>query len=138
MIVLGGDLPSSRELLAERLPPYLLAEMCAADPAWPLAMIPAIIEACRAAGLVSLGGDLQVRDARGFWESPNIGVVIFAHELSDSPVEQAAAIALKKFMTLGDESEFLREVAAGCPGAAEAIARGTPPPLFFGWTVWAA
>lgn len=129
---------SSRELLTERLPPYLRAEMRTADPAWPLAIIPAVIEACRAAGLVSLGGDLQVHDVQGFWESPNIGVVVFAHELSDSPVEQSAAIALKKFMTLGDEREVLREVAAGCPGTAEAIARGTPPALYFSWIVRAA
>jgi hypothetical protein len=129
---------NSRELLTERLPPYLCAEMRTADPAWPLAIIPAVIEACRAAGLVSLGGDLQVHNAQGFWESPNVGLVVFAHELSHSPVEQTAAIALKKFVTLGDERKFLREVAAGCPGAAEAIARGTPPPLYFSWTVRAA
>jgi hypothetical protein len=126
---------SSYKLLTERLPSYLLAEMRTADPAWPLAIIPAVIEACRVAGLVSLGGDLRVYDAQGFWESPNIGVAVFTHELSDGPVEQAAAIALKKFMALGGEREFLREVAAGCPGALDAIARGAAPALYFGWTV---
>jgi hypothetical protein len=130
---LGGDRTSSRKLLIERLPPYLLAEMRehAAEIAWPLAMIPVVIEACRTVGLVSLGGSLQVHEAQGVWESPNIGVTVFAHELADHPVEQAAVVALRKVLDLrGDD--LLGEVATGRPKGLEGIGSSD---LLFSWVV---
>jgi len=133
---------SSYELLMECLPAHLLVYLRqgAGGAAWPISAIPAVIEASRAAGLISVGGDLQVHLDESVWESPNIGVVIFSRELSglDRLADEAAALALKKFMALGREADLLKEAAAGCPGVSEAIARGTPPQLYFSWSVRSA
>ena len=130
---------NSRTLLTERLPSDLLARMIvhAGGGAWPVGNIPAVIEACRVAGLTSLGGDLQVQTSEGLWESPNLGVTIFQHELAladETLADQTAAIASQKFAGL-NESEMVAEVVAGCPGAAgwsrdEILSR-----LAFSWTV---
>jgi hypothetical protein len=123
----------SSQLLVERLPPYLLADMRehGSEVAWRLAVLPAIIEACRAAGLISLGGDLQVHDGQGIWESPNIGVTVSAHEISDAPIERAAEVALRKVLDLRLD-DLLAEIAAGRPRGLEGV---DPSDLLFSWVV---
>jgi hypothetical protein len=106
--------------LTASLPEELLSQMelSGADASWPLSVIPALIEACRAKGLINRGGDLRVIQSAGIWESPNIGVWVFESELSETAplqrADEAARIALQKFFSL--DAEALRsEVLAGCP-----------------------
>jgi len=96
-------------LFRDALPPELFARMqvLVRDCAWPVSAIPAVIEACRGAGLINLGGDLQVKGPRGRWESPHVGVWIFEPEFSapdpDAQVEAAARAALRKFTSVSAE-----------------------------------
>jgi hypothetical protein len=134
---------TSPNLFTERLPQYLLAaiQQHAGGAAWPIALIPAVIEASRAAGLVSLGGDLQVQGPQGLWESPNVGVAVFPNELSameGPPANAAAAIALKKFVNLGGEGALIEEVMAGVPGAVDWPRDQLLQRLFFSWSVASA
>lgn len=117
------------QLFARHLPSHLLTSMRdEAGASWPVAKIPEVIAACRVAGLISVGGDLQVH-ADGVWESPNFGVIVFAHELSDNPVEQAADVALLKFEGL-EQGRMLAEVAAGRPGGLAGVEVSN---LYFSW-----
>ena len=128
----------SYDLLQENLPPYLSDLMVEhlGGAAWPVAAIPAVIEAARAASLVSLGGDLQINSPGGLWESPNVGVRVFPQDRStaNAPADSAAAVALSKFMALGGEAVFLEEAMAGWPGAHSAGA-DLGKQLFFSWVV---
>ena len=92
-------------------------ELSGGGASWPLSVIPALIEACRAQGLINRGGDLRVVQSAGVWESSNIGVWVFESELSATdPVQradEAARIALQKFSNLDGET-LREEVLAGC------------------------
>ncbi|WP_425999017.1 hypothetical protein [Caulobacter sp. DWR1-3-2b1] len=77
----------------------------------------------------------------GLWESPNVGVAVFAHELSiaDGPkADAAAAIALKKFLGLGGETVFLQEAVAGNSAAAGWSRDQIIQRLLFSWNVVSA
>jgi hypothetical protein len=106
--------------LTGSLPEELLSQMklSGGGASWPLSSIPALIEACRSEGLINRGGDLQVVQSTGVWESPSIGIWVFDSELSETDplrrADEAARIALQKFSSL--DAEALREEAlAGCP-----------------------
>ena len=82
--------------------------------AWPIDDIPAVIEAARLEGLVSLGGQLQFRFPNGgTCELHWIEVDTFQSVPPDLPwqerVEQTAAVALSQFHTLQERYDFVAE-----------------------------
>lgn len=82
--------------------------------AWPIGDIPAVIEAARHEGLVSLGGQLQFRFPNGgTCELHWIEVNTFRAVPLDLPwqerVEQTAAVALSQFHALQERYDFLAE-----------------------------
>ncbi len=133
-----SDQESSFSLLQAHLPAYLLAHMRvqANGGAWPFILIPAVIEASRIAGLINLGGDLQATGPSGLWESPNIGVWVFKEELSGSEThaDQAASVAMTKFIALGGETVLLEEAAIGWSEANQSSG-DLRSQLYFSWTV---
>ena len=124
--------------LTDSLPEELLSRMklsgwCAS---WPLSAIPALIEACRSEGLINRGGDLQIVQTTGVWESPNIGVWVFDSELSQTDplkrADEAARIALQKFSSLTAE-ELRDEALAGCPSLVANASEFDPEMLRLSW-----
>ena len=125
------------------LPPYLLALMKHREVgvAWPVNVIPAVIEATRSAGRINLGGDLQVAGPEGVWESPNQGLWIFPTELTGTggqASEIAARIALSKFLSLCSDGGLLDEALAGCPYLAGHSRDATLAQLDFSWSIQSA
>jgi hypothetical protein len=81
--------------------------------AWPISDIPAVIEAVRLAGLVSIGGQLQFRFPEATCELYWIEVDTFRSVSSDLPwperVEQTAVAALSQFLALQQFYDFIAE-----------------------------
>ncbi|TCV68627.1 hypothetical protein [Neorhizobium sp. S3-V5DH] len=81
--------------------------------AWPVCDIPAVIEAARLAGLVSIGGQLQFRFPEATCELYWIGVDTFPFISSDlawrERVEKTAVVALSQFRALQKDCDFLAE-----------------------------
>lgn len=124
--------------LTDSLPEELLLQMelSGSGASWPLSAIPTLIEACRSKGLINRGGDLQVAQSTGVWESPNIGVWVFDSELSETGslqrADEAARIALQKFSSL--DAEALREEAlTGCPSLQGNASAFDPAMLRISW-----
>lgn len=126
-------------LFREALPADLSAvlQMLGSDFAWPVAAIPDVIEACRAAGLINLGGDLQIKGQGKRWESPNFGIWIFEPEFSApdraGQIEAAAQAALRKFGSIGID-EMLAEARANCPFTPE-LETPLQDHLLFSWDI---
>jgi hypothetical protein len=111
--------------------------------AWPLHYIPDVIEAARRAGLLSLGGQLQVRVPDGstcecYW----IDVDASKHAGPEMPwpvrVDAAADAATRLFSALPNEAELLAEARKAFPGvieAAEAAGHHASDLLCFVWDV---
>ena len=104
------------ELAVKALPPDLQsrASLRGSEFAWPVADIPAVIEATKLAGMVSIGGQLQFRfpnDAtcECYW----VEVDTFRTVSADLPkidlVAQTAAAALAEFEALRIRYDFLAE-----------------------------
>jgi hypothetical protein len=98
------------------LPPDLLARASLAgnEYAWPIADIPAVIEATRAANLVSIGGQLQFRlPDRGTCECYWVEVDTFKSVDKALPwkerVMATAEVALRDFGALQERFDFLAE-----------------------------
>lgn len=98
------------------LPDQLLdrATLRGNERAWPIGDIPEVIEAARQAGLVSVGGQLQLRFPDGgtcecYW----VEVDTFKSVSPDLPwperVEQTAAAATSQFQGLIDQYDFAAE-----------------------------
>jgi len=98
------------------LPEQLLkrATLRGNERAWPIGDIPEVIEAARQANLVSIGGQLQIRDPDGgtcecYW----IEVDTFKSVSPDSAwperVEQTASAALSQFHGLLARYDFIAE-----------------------------
>lgn len=81
--------------------------------AWPVCDIPAVIEAARLAGLVSIGGQLQFRFPEAICELYWIEVDTFPFVSSAlswrERVEQTAAVALTQFRALQKDCDFVGE-----------------------------
>jgi hypothetical protein len=96
-----------------------------------------VIEAYRVKGLINRGGDLQIIELSGVWESPNIGVWVFDNELDGTDPQQrvyeAARIALAKFASL-DAEELREEAVAGCPFLQGDATQYDPAMLRFSWS----
>lgn len=101
---------------ASRLPADLLsrASLGGNEYAWPLSDIPDVIEAARAANLLSIGGQLQFRLPNGgtcecYW----VEVDTFRTVPKDQPwaarVQHAAVEALNAFRDLPNQYDFLAE-----------------------------
>jgi|SRR5215217_3930015 len=105
--------------LYAKLPQYLLGLRSRGNQlAWTFDLIPAVIEAGRAAGLVNRGGDLQILlPGGGRGESYNFGVWIHDVRLSPLPpdchVDVSAALALYDFRSLGGQVALMAEAMAG-------------------------
>lgn len=105
------------------LPDHLVAsaEVIGGNASWPLTSIALVIEACRDAGMINRGGDLQIVQDGCAWESPNLGVWIFDSELTgpeNGLVNEAADLALSKLAAL-DREALHEDAVAGCPFFAE-------------------
>ena len=128
----------------ERLPEELLrrASLRRSEHAWRMADIPAVIEASRAAGLLNIGGNLQIRLPTGkVWESWNFqvdtGKSVPAALPWDERVGQAAEVAQRDF-ALERDDDYLSEARAG--GGAlldEAVAAGLSVSDVI-WFTWCA
>ncbi len=110
----------------EKLPAGLLsrASLRGGEYAWPLAEIPAVIEAARAANLLNVGGQLQFRlpdDAvcECYWVEVDTYRTVAKEQPWGTRVEAAASDALSAFNQLSDEYDFLAE---GQKGFAEHLA----------------
>jgi hypothetical protein len=126
---------NSLELLRKQLPPELLADMrvFAGDGAWHFRQIPDVIEACRVAGLISLGGNLHVAETVS-WESWNEQVSVDIKELAgDHLAEESAVLALKRFQ-YSSEADFIAEGLRGYPGP-EKWGDAISSHLFYSWIV---
>ena len=128
------------EASESQLPAEMLerADVRSSEFAWKPSDIPAVIEAARAANLLNLGGDLQIRAPSGKWGEPT-GVSVDTDGVPDdrsweARVDESAKVALANFEALEKECDF------------EAIAREAFPTLvaevddpneviFFGWQV---
>jgi hypothetical protein len=100
----------------EKLPDELLsrASLHGGEYAWPLAEIPAVIEAARAANLLNIGGQLQFRLPDGgvcecYWVDVDTYLRVSKDQPWDERVEAAAADALSAFHQLQNEYNFLSE-----------------------------
>ena len=99
----------------EKLPTHLLeqADLCGKEYAWPLELIPEVIEAARAANLLNLGGQLQFRTNPGTCEAYHIEVdpckSISENIAWDSRVQLACKIALEEFKKLPEKWDFIEE-----------------------------
>ena len=100
----------------ERLPAELLsrASLRSGEYAWPLAEIPAVIEAARAANLLNVGGQLQFRlpdDAicECYWIEVDTYRTVSKEQPWETRVEAAATYALSAFNQLPNEYDFLAE-----------------------------
>ncbi len=100
----------------ERLPAELLsrASLRGGEYAWPLAEIPAVIEAARAANLLNVGGQLQYRlpdDAicECYWIEVDTYRTVSQEQPWETRVKAAAADALSAFNQLPNEYDFLAE-----------------------------
>ena len=100
----------------EKLPVELLsrASLRGGEYAWPLAEIPAVIEAARATNLLNVGGQLQFRlpdDAicECYWIEVDTYRTVSNELPWDARVEAAAADALSAFIQLPNEYDFLAE-----------------------------
>jgi hypothetical protein len=100
----------------EKLPDEILsrASLRGGEYAWPLAEIPAVIEAARAANLLNVGGQLQFRlPDEGVCECYWVEVDTYLQVSRDQPwetrVEAAATDALSAFNRLLTEYDFLAE-----------------------------
>lgn len=114
--------------------------------AWPLAEIPAVIDATRAANLLNVGGQLQFRLPDGgvcecYWIEVDTYRTVSKALPWAARVEAAAADALSAFNRLQDEHDFLAE---GLKGFAEYLnalkAAGIDPreTMSFVWYVLSA
>ena len=128
------------DISEKQLPAEILerADYRSSEFAWRPSDIPAVVEAARAANLLNLGGDLQIRAPSGKWGEP-IGVSVDTDSVTDDlswavRVDETAKVALANFEALQKECDF------------EAIAREAFPTLleevddpneviFFGWQV---
>lgn len=97
------------------LPSHLLnnASVRGKEYAWPLELIPSVIESCKAAGLVSLGGQLQFRLPSGtcecYWVAVDTRTQIDTGREWDDLVSRSASIALRQFETLKSKFNFEEE-----------------------------
>ncbi|MBI1682502.1 hypothetical protein [Caulobacter hibisci] len=101
---------------AEKLPDEILsrASLRGGEYAWPLADIPAVIEAARAANLLNIGGQLQFRlpdqaICECYWVEVDTYRTVSKKQSWNGRVEAAAADALSAFRQLPDEYDFLAE-----------------------------
>lgn len=103
-------------MATEKLPQSLLekASLRGKEYAWPLAVIPEVIEAARKANLLNIGGQLQFRIPDGgtcdcYW----VGVYTYKSVPENLPwaerVDLAAKVALEDFQILRETSDFLAE-----------------------------
>ena len=102
----------SEKLLPEHV--VIRATLRGNEYAWPVADIPNVIDAARAANLVNIGGQLQFRIPDGgtcecYW----VAVDTFQEVSADLPwterVLATATAALSQFDNLGDEYDFIAE-----------------------------
>jgi hypothetical protein len=100
----------------ERLPAELLsrASLRSGEYAWPLAEIPAVIEAVRTANLLNVGGQLQFRlpdvgTCECYWVEVDTYRTVSKEQSWEARVEAAAADALSAFNELPAEYDFLAE-----------------------------
>jgi hypothetical protein len=112
--------------MIEKLPAALLsrASLRGGEYAWPVAEIPAVIEAARAANLLNVGGQLQFRlpddgVCECYWVEVDTYRTVAKEQPWGTRVEAAAADALFAFNQLPNEYDFLAE---GQKGFAEHLA----------------
>jgi hypothetical protein len=82
--------------------------------AWPIADIPAVIDASRRANMVNVGGQLQFRIPNGgtcelYWIEVDALKLVLPTLPWQARVEQTAALALHQFQDLPREFDFLAE-----------------------------
>lgn len=97
------------------LPSHVLnaASVRGKEYAWPLEMIPNVIASCEAAGLVSLGGQLQFRLPSGtcecYWVDVDTQTQMDSGLEWEDLVNRSASIALRQFETLKSKFDFKEE-----------------------------
>ncbi|MFN3465026.1 MAG: hypothetical protein ACK4X1_13215 [Terricaulis sp.] len=100
----------------QKLPPDLLARatLRGREYAWALPDIPLVIEAARAANLVSIGGQLQFRipddgTCECYWIEVDTYKTVDSKLPWDERVSQTAAVALRDFAMLKQRFDFVAE-----------------------------
>ena len=127
----------------ERLPAELLsrASLRGNEYAWPLADIPAVIEAARATNLLNVGGQLQFRlpddgVCECYWVEVDTYLRVSKEQPWEARVETAAADALSAFNQLQNEYDFLAEGQKGFGtylDALRAVGRDPRDAMCFVW-----